>query len=224
VVSLREIRAVTFDVGGTLIEPWPSVGHIYAEVAARQGIGVFDPEWITERFIAAWRTKTGFDYSRRAWRAQVAQTFGESLPPARLDELFQDLYRRFEMADAWRVFDDVTPTLQALRAAGFKLGVISNWDERLRPLLQQIGLSRWFDALTISAEAGTTKPAPGIFTAAATSLGLPPESILHVGDSPHEDVEGALSAGLAARLLQRGGVCTEPGSILSLRQMLAAID
>jgi FMN phosphatase YigB (HAD superfamily) len=34
----RPVEAVTFDVGGTLIEPWPSVGHIYAEAASKLGL------------------------------------------------------------------------------------------------------------------------------------------------------------------------------------------
>src|SRR5580700_10426449 len=38
--AVLPIRAVTFDVGGTLIEPWPSVGRVYAEVAARHGLEV----------------------------------------------------------------------------------------------------------------------------------------------------------------------------------------
>ncbi len=41
-IDRKRIRAVTFDVGGTLIEPWPSVGHVYAEVAARHGVAAID--------------------------------------------------------------------------------------------------------------------------------------------------------------------------------------
>ncbi len=38
------IRTVTFDVGGTLIRPWPSVGHVYAETAAGHGVKRISPE------------------------------------------------------------------------------------------------------------------------------------------------------------------------------------
>ena len=50
---MESIKAITFDVGGTLIEPWPSVGHAYAEVAARHGVTV-EPDEVTSRFVKAW--------------------------------------------------------------------------------------------------------------------------------------------------------------------------
>ena len=50
---LTQVRAVTFDVGGTLIKPSPSVGDIYAEVAARHGRKKVSPETLNRRFAAA---------------------------------------------------------------------------------------------------------------------------------------------------------------------------
>ena len=198
-----EIQAVTFDVGGTLIEPWPSVGQIYGAVAAEHGLSNLDAVELTERFGAAWKTKKDFDYSRSGWRDLVAQTFGETLPAWQLDALFQDIYVRFEQPDAWRVFDDVVPVLATLRSAGFKLGVVSNWDERLRPLLDRLGLSQYFDAIVISIEVGAAKPATAIFARAAALLEAEPNRILHVGDSPHEDVVGAQEAGWSALKISR---------------------
>ena len=197
------IRAVAFDVGGTLIEPWPSVGHVYAGVASRFGFRDLEAAALSREFSAAWKRRAGHDYSRGAWRSLVNETFsgvGAALPS---EECFDALYRRFEHADAWRIFDDVRPTLDALRARGLKLGVISNWDERLRPLLGALDLARCFDAIVISHEAGHTKPAPEIFLQAAAQLNLPPEHILHVGDSACEDEEGARRAGLRATRLDR---------------------
>ena len=52
----HRIRAVTLDVGGTLIEPWPSVGHVYARVAERFGI-VCSAEGVNRSFAAAWRAR-----------------------------------------------------------------------------------------------------------------------------------------------------------------------
>ena len=201
-----DLHAVTFDAGGTLIEPWPSVGHVYGATAAEHGIANLDPADLTARFGAAWSSKKDFDYSRAAWRDVVARSFPAAIPAERLDALFRDIYARFEQPDAWRVFDDVVPVLEALRSAGFKLGVISNWDERLRPLLERLDLSRYFDVIVISIEAGETKPAPGIFARAAARLEIPPGRILHVGDSLREDVVGAQEAGFNALKISRSGV------------------
>ena len=52
---LSGIQAVTLDVGGTLIEPWPSVGHVYAEIAARFGAPGHAPALLNRQFGEAWR-------------------------------------------------------------------------------------------------------------------------------------------------------------------------
>src|ERR1035438_1017740 len=65
------IQAVTFDVGGTLIGVWPSVGHVYAEVAARHGINGLSAVSLNRRFAAAWRAATDFSHSRADWAALV---------------------------------------------------------------------------------------------------------------------------------------------------------
>src|SRR5262249_42514948 len=134
-----KIRAVTFDVGGTLIEPWPSVGHIYAEVGARFGLEGLSAARLNRQFARAWNARRGFDYSRAAWRGMVNATFAglSSKPPSRA--CFEALYEHFGYARAWRIFDDVLPALAKLKSRGFLLGLISNWDERLRPLLDELG-------------------------------------------------------------------------------------
>jgi putative hydrolase of the HAD superfamily len=77
-----------------------------------------------------------------------------------------------------------------------RLGIISNWDERLRPLLDSLELTPFFDAIVVSVEVGFCKPAPEIFREAVRKLDLPSGNILHVGDSESEDVAGAVRAGM----------------------------
>src|SRR3954452_20692596 len=101
-----EIKAVTFDVGGTLIEPRPSVGHIYAEVA--EGYGLHSaPDELNQRFRAAWRAKRNLRPSRAQSAAIVRATCG----PDACDTFFPELYERCASAKVWRVFDDVRPAL-----------------------------------------------------------------------------------------------------------------
>jgi putative hydrolase of the HAD superfamily len=185
-----EVRAITFDVGGTLIEPWPSVGHVYAGVAGEHGHGAIDPEALNRQFRKAWQAKRGFDHSRGAWLRLVEETF-DGLIAGRVEAaLFDELYRRFATPMAWRVFDDAWPTLKQLQQQGFKLGVISNWDERLRQLLANLNLTRYIECLVISCEVGAAKPSPRIFERARDALAAPAEHILHVGDNFDEDVCG----------------------------------
>ena len=99
---LEDIRAVTFDVGGTLIEPWPSVGHVYAEVAAQFGISGVAPESLNRQFAAAWRARHDFDYSRAAWRELVNQTFAGLCREVPRQDCFEAIYEHFATAVSWR--------------------------------------------------------------------------------------------------------------------------
>ena len=178
---METVEAITLDVGGTLIEPWPSVGHIYAEVAARNGVQA-EPEELTRRFVQAWQAQSAFQYTRADWAAVVDATFeglGTQLPS---QTFFGELYSHFAKAECWHVYEDVIPTLTALRQQGIRLAVISNWDDRLRPLLKSLELAHWFEVIHVSAEIGAHKPDARIFQTAAESLGIPPARILHVGD------------------------------------------
>jgi REG-2-like HAD superfamily hydrolase len=203
--------AITFDVGGTLIKPWPSVGHVYADVAERHGVKKVSPAELNLRFTQAWKAVKNFNHGRTEWAALVDASFGSPVSA----ELFSDIYERFAEADAWHVFEDVIPTLESLLASGIKLGVISNWDERLKPLLRALKLEDYFDVIVVSCEVGFPKPSPVIFQQAAEKLGVTPGAILHVGDSFEMDVEGARGAGFEAAELRREGA----GEMMSLLKL-----
>ena len=214
------INAITFDVGGTLIKPWPSVGHVYAEVAARFGVDGLAPEVLTQNFIRAWKARASFDYAQESWFAIVRETFGEHAAklPA---EFFPTVFDRFADADTWRIYEDVFPTLDALAARGVKLGIISNWDARLRPLLANLNLTRHFSSIVVSCEAGATKPDSRLFTKAASELGVAPGELLHVGDSMTMDVGGAESAGCIGRQVVRHKPLADARQIGSLLELCA---
>ena len=193
------IRAVFFDVGGTLIHPWPSVGEVYARVGRQFGVNA-SAETMEAAFRSAWKeskrgTLTTSD--KEWWRALVQQ----AVPDAKAG-YFEALYEEFAQPDAWRIFPDVMPALQKCRERKQHVGVISNWDARLRPLLERLGLR--FDSITVSCEVGAEKPAAAIFQSALVKAGVTAGETLHVGDSESEDVEGARAVGMNARLVRQG--------------------
>lgn len=197
------IEAVTFDAGGTLIDPWPSVGVVYASVAREFGLNCC-ADTITAQFAAVWQCRTAFRYTREEWAEVVQHSFAEQGDVS--PELFTAIYDRFAEADSWLVYDDVIPTLQALEKSGVKLAVISNWDDRLRSLLEKLGLATYFQHIVISAEIGAHKPDTRIFNHAAALLNVSPGKILHVGDSWREDLEGVQGAGGCGLRIRRIGV------------------
>jgi len=204
-VETIKTQAITFDVGGTLIEPWPSVGDIYAQVASELGFQNLSVDQINAQFNEAWRQKEEFQYSEEHWLELVSKSFAHLLSESESASIFPSIYRRFEETAVWRIHDDVLPTLDELAARGFRMAVVSNWDTRLRPLLKNLKLLSYFETATISSEMGFTKPSPVLFEHTLKKLGLPPSSVVHVGDSTTEDVEGAESAGVSGILVQRNG-------------------
>ncbi|MBT5927297.1 MAG: HAD-IA family hydrolase [Verrucomicrobia bacterium] len=197
------VEAVLFDVGGTLIEPWPSVGHIYAEVAENFGGNSLDIERLNRQFLAAWKAKGDFHYTPEHWLGIVIESFQGMIHSEGCQELFPKLYQRFEDPDVWKVHEDVMPVLDELANRGFRLGIVSNWDTRLKPLLSRLRLDGFFEFVSVSCDIGFTKPSPVIFEHTVGKFGLPPERMLHVGDHQSEDVKGAQGAGLHSLLIDR---------------------
>lgn len=220
----KGIRAVTFDVGGTLIQPWPSVGHVYAEVAACHGCAGVSIEALNRQFAAAWRALKCFNYTRQEWATVVEATFFGLIDGAPTRTFFSELYDRFSEPGAWRIFPDVLPTLKTLKARGLMLGIISNWDRRLGPLLRRLKLKDQFDIVVVSCHVGAPKPARVIFEQAARRLRLPPEAMLHVGDDLDLDVRGAQAAGLQSVWLRRSDEANRRDGIRTLNELWESHD
>ncbi len=210
---MTRTRAVFLDAGHTLLYAHPDLGSVYAETTAKLGAQVA-PERFAEAFVPVFRdfTKTyaqegaasdAQDYAM--WR-EITRRIYDRIPElgeVAFDAWFEALYRRFGEAGAWRFYDDVEPALRKLRERGLRLGVVSNWDTRLRGICAGLGLDRLVDFIVISAEVGVRKPDPRIFHAALEQAGVAASEALHVGDLPEEDVAGARAAGIEAVLIDR---------------------
>jgi putative hydrolase of the HAD superfamily len=85
----------------------------------------------------------------------------------------------------------------------FQLAVISNFDSRLRFILQHLGISNYFSYIFISSELGADKPDPEIFRRALKIMQLNADEVLHVGDDPERDWKAAKAAGLLVFRLDR---------------------
>lgn len=197
------VESVVFDVGGTLIDPVSSVGEIYASVASEHGWTGLDAKRLDGQFHDAWKSKKEFHYRLEDWEEIVIQSFAGVLEPSACSDIFPTLYRRFEDSSNWLVHEDVVPTLDALAGRGFRLGIISNWDQRLKPLLRALRLERFFEWIFVSCDIGFEKPSSVIFEYALSKMGLPSERIIYVGDQRDVDVLGARQVGMHSKLIDR---------------------
>jgi putative hydrolase of the HAD superfamily len=206
------IRAILFDAAGTLFYITKTVGAHYAYVGREVGLEL-DAQQLERAFHAAWQQtprRPAIDGPRQDddkgwWRELVGRVIDQvapSLSELDRDNFFEIAYEHFAEAGVWKLYPDVPEVLEQLRPR-FQLAVISNFDGRLRFILQHLSLSNYFSYIFISSELGADKPDPEIFRRALKVMHLDANEVLHVGDDPERDWKAAEEAGLLVFQLDR---------------------
>jgi putative hydrolase of the HAD superfamily len=227
-MSFADAGAVVFDAVGTLLHPDPPAAVVYCQIGRDFG-SQFSQEMIESRFRQAfrdeelidqkggWRTSETREIER--WRHIVARVLDDVRDP---DACFRLLFAHFARPESWRCQQDAGPVLEALAGKGFSLGLASNYDSRLRTVVQGKPELRAIRHLIISSEVGWRKPAREFFAAVCRTVRQPADKILYVGDDPINDFQGATAAGLRAVLFdpkeEETGVprITRMGDVLAL--------
>jgi putative hydrolase of the HAD superfamily len=208
---MATVRAVLFDFGGTLYDYAtlePAERESLVELARCAGIDA-EPRAVQ---------RAHRDAMRRVFRSYLPRRFYlhrdlfrdalvgmlEDLG-ARVDAAALDRYRAAQWERHARDFalrDGVTDTLDALRARGLHLGIVSNIDDdQLTHLLELAAIAPYFDSVISSEQAQSCKPDASIFAAALRRAGCAPEEALFVGDTLAQDIAGANRVGLQSVLL-----------------------
>jgi putative hydrolase of the HAD superfamily len=200
-----KLHAVLLDAAGTLIHPREPVGESYARIAREYGVEL--PGWrVDDAFRRVLRTAPPMlaaddDGERAWWREIVRATFRAADQMQRFadfDACFAALFGYFGRADAWRAAPDAHAALAALRGAGRRVAVASNFDHRLPALLSGLGLAGDLELVWLPRDAGVAKPDPRFFVTACERLDVTPAEAVAVGDDPELDLEPARRAGLHA--------------------------
>jgi putative hydrolase of the HAD superfamily len=208
-------QAVFFDVGNTLLYPYPSVAEVCREILLDAGhdratdeIDAFMPlvdEYYEDRFREDDTFWTDEGETSQVWVGMYSLLCRELGLEENAEVLARRVYDEFGDPARWRVYPDVVPALGRLGREGLKLGVISNWDCRLEALLAGLDLAELFDAVISSACVGLHKPDPRIFEMACEMLDVAPGEAVHVGDHHYSDIVGASAVGMTAVLIDRHG-------------------
>lgn len=208
-------KVIFFDAAGTLFHLPRGVGWHYRDVASRHGWTLEEAD-LRLAFGAVWSAMPCRSPSRAPrsdddkgwWRELVERVLDQcGAPPGGgdgvRDAYFEELYAEFTKPGVWALFPEVREVLTALQSR-CRFGLISNFDGRLRPILDQLGLAQFhFDPLIISSEVGADKPDSWIFEQALDRAGAKPDEALHVGDDPVRDWQGASAVGLRVFELRR---------------------
>ena len=233
----KAFPVVLFDLDGTLRFNQPSSTKAFYDYAA--GLGLPDGREQRRSAIqwthAYWANSSDLSKDLQAFPEDEAfwgnyavrglLAFGCTPEVAR--ELAPDInrYMREEHRPLSWTPPETLETLALLRAAGVRLGVLSNRDKPCQDELTRLGLLEYFELALVAAEVGAWKPDPQIFLRTLERMNVSADQVLYVGDNYYADVIGAQSAGVTPVLLDPDEVFPEADCtvIRSLREIPALI-
>ena len=206
----NKINAVLFDLVGTLIYIKDPVGYVYSNVARSFG---FETDYMKLdeacRGLLQQVPVDGGVNEKQWWREIVFKTFnlcGYDLKN-KFDDVFEELFKIFSQKSAWVIYPDVIKTLETCYGKSLRTGLISNFDNRVEIILEELNLKKYFNCLAYSGKVGFSKPDPKIFQYALKELNSLPEETLYVGDSLNIDYYPTYDLGINSLLIDREKIC-----------------
>jgi putative hydrolase of the HAD superfamily len=206
------MKTIFFDAVGTLFFLTESVGYHYALVGREIGAEL-DPDKLDHAFTSVWKMMPSRppsdgpheDDDKGWWRDLVYRVLDQAAPSMSAldrDNFFEIAYEHFTEAGVWEVYPEVEEVLRTLQPK-YELAVVSSFDGRLRMILRQLGLLKYFRYVFVSSELGVDKPDPEIFRRAISLAQCQPDEVIHVGDDPERDWQAGKAAGLTIFELRR---------------------
>lgn len=212
---MKKYALITFDVGWTLARPEPPFWEVFSAICDQLGAPLSPEEarrameepWaeLARRPLEENRSYTDSDekFRQSIWTISEGVFRRAGLTADRMREGFEQFYQIFYDSRCWRLYPEVPEVLERLREAGYTLAIISNAHTYMSQICQELGLTRRFDHVIISATEGIRKPDRRIFEKALALAGARPDQALHVGDFYLEDVCGPLNLGIQSIRIDR---------------------
>lgn len=237
--SLNHIKAVFFDLDGTLRHSVPEGGEVFSAYVASLGLRVNDEDrlraarweylyWassadLRDDLLAHSSDTENFwiEYSRRRLIALGASPIRARELASKVSKHMGEVYQHESI-----VPEDVRRTLPVLKQAGYIMAVISNRDKPFQATLDSHNLSEFFTYALSAGEVESYKPEPGIFEHALKHMNVTARETVYVGDNYYADVVGARRAGLQAVLYDPNIIFPEADCITihSFDELLPAIQ
>jgi putative hydrolase of the HAD superfamily len=207
------IQTVFFDVGRTLLTPAIPESEVLVNAAASLGVKV-DPALVEQNIPRMYaRYEALYEADNSLWADEdravgiwldIYEYLCELVGVPEIGfQVAKISYEKFLNPDSWKLFDDVIPTLFALKSRRIALGLISNWDRSLEDVINGMGIGFYFDVVISSAVVGLHKPQPEIFKLALSEANAFAGETMHIGDHLQADVRGAADVGITPVLIDR---------------------
>ncbi|NPV78328.1 MAG: HAD family hydrolase [Anaerolineae bacterium] len=212
----RKIEVVLFDLGNTLLyfdASWPELIEQSSHELARslEELGyTLESARFAEKFLQRLQDyylerETEFIEHTTAFllKSLLAEYGYRNIPEKHVRSVLARMYAITQVH--WRLEEDAHPTLESLKRAGYRLGLISNAADEsdVQTLVDRNNLRRYFDVLLVSAAVGVRKPHPRIFQMALDHWRVRPEQAVMVGDTLGADILGAKLAGMISVWITR---------------------
>jgi putative hydrolase of the HAD superfamily len=204
---MAALKAVLFDVDFTLARPGPELGpegYVRAGERHRLHLDAGRYESARDAALVDLRRHPELEHDDEIWfrfTERIVRGMGGDADSAYACAV--EITRGWERHENFELYDDVPAALAGLRAAGLRIGLVSNSARDVREFASHHGLD--VDAGISSFHHGRTKPHASIFRAVLDLLGVESTDAAMVGDTIADDVEGALAVGMRAILLDRRG-------------------
>lgn len=197
---------IWFDLGYTLVSS--NREEIYRELLLEGDIEKFLDEigiafHITDKYYMRFRqgalsNKTNSFYSEYfKLLNQNLKIEENNIDPIKIKKVFSQ-YK-------WSAFPHTLSTLETLKEDGYKVGLISNWNNTARSVLNETGIIKYLDEVVISSEIQIEKPDERIFKYALEKAGVTPECCIYIGDNYYDDVVGSKKISMESILINQYG-------------------
>ena len=183
-MSLPSVRAVLFDLDGTLIDSAPDLAAAANRMRLRRGLDALP--------LSDFRPMVG-----AGARGMLAIAFGITPDAAGFPALREEFFDEYEsdMTGETAMFPGMAQVLDALQAAGLRWGIVTNKAERFaKPVVAGVGLAH-AGVLVCGDTTAHSKPHPEPLLEAARRLAVPPTACIYVGDDLR-DVQAGRAAGM----------------------------
>jgi HAD superfamily hydrolase (TIGR01509 family) len=223
-------RAALFDAGDTLLHWNVHKQERFLWLCRQVGIDLPDDGEATKRAARAAERFYYQEFTRADswtagwWTDQAAAGLAELGLPRALAIKVQE--HRDSLPNRFVLDPDALDVIRDLRARGFRIGLVSNWDGTLADTCVELGLSQYVDYVGDSTRFGEPKPSVAFFQHVLNQLDVKPDDAFHVGDHYDADVEGARATGITPILLDpfecEDRICDL--RVRQLREVLGVVD
>lgn len=216
-MNFGPFKLITFDITGTLLKYRSSPAKEYLKVLHKYGLKVrlsTLEDLINENWTFMTKTHPNFGLNtglgwENYWRTYAHNVYSKAFKidnissSVALKTIIDELMMTYSTGETFEVQDGAIELLEYLKKEQVLLGVISNYDPRIKIMMRNLGLSHYFNFILSSYEIRFEKPDTKIFREAELYVqkGLSRKLFLHVGDSYFFDYKGAKDAGWSACLV-----------------------